>query len=193
MEALEAAIIRCPVTIEVDEEGYNRIIDQLPGEEPAAFRFQGFLNGLVADFVGGGLMLSPEDMSRIRDSAPDAGPDEIIKAVAESAGMSEGQMVVRWTVDPSYWEPLRAIAEAQSMEVEQVIQNLMDNAVNGGWFYDLNALIKPIAMTAEEYAEVGELIGIKEFGVADLIKHIRALSAEPELSDLLSEPEPVRV
>lgn len=189
LEADQVTSVRVPVTIEVDSTGYDKIVALIPGEEPGATKFQDFMNQLCADFVGGGLMLSPEDMLRIHDYKADAGPDDLIQAIAESSGMEEGQMIAKWAVDPSYWEPLRLAAETQGITVEDLVQNLMNYAINGGWFFDLSPMPKQVLMTQEDFADLEKIMDKKEFTGADIVAFLRKAVDGPTLDDLFPAEE----
>lgn len=177
------------VTVTVEKDAYEKILSLIEGDGPPAQKVASLCNGILEDLASGGMMLGGPDMQRIRETLRDADAASIIEAVEESSGMDEGQVVVRWRVDPTLTGPLQQIADQQGMTVDEVTQNLMDTAVSQGWFYDFNPQPHSIFVDHADYVKIAKVIGDDQFTGTDLmallVKH-GILESEGSLTDFLS-------
>jgi hypothetical protein len=177
------------VTVTLERDAYEKIQALIEGDAAPAQKIAGVCNGLLEDLAAGGMMLSGSDMERIRETLRDADAAAIIEAVEESSGMDEGQVVVRWRVDPTLTGPLQQIADQQGMTVDEVTQNLMDTACDQGWFYQFNPQPHAIFVDHADYVKIGAVIGNEQFTGADLmallVKH-GVIESEETLTDFLS-------
>jgi hypothetical protein len=188
--------VQIPLTVTVSKEAYDKLVAIVPGDEDSAHKIQSVVNGLIEDLSDCGMMLSGSDVERIRTAVPEAGPDQIIEAVEESAGMEDGVTVVKWAVDGTMLEPLQQIADQQGMTVQEIVQNMMDTAVGNGWFYDTLVANKALWFEPEWYEFLRKLTGLEDISGEELYKFLqRAVEQneqekpEESLDDLFSTSE----
>lgn len=165
--------VQVPVTVSLDESSYHKLLGLIPGDLPPAKKIEGFANGLVEDICQGGLMLSGDDVSRIREVSPNAGPEEIISAVGDSGGMEDGQIKVPFYLDPTLLGPLKDIAEMQGFSVQEVVQNMMDHAIEQGWFYALEPQPKCLFLEQDDYHQLAKVMGKGSPTGADLMEWLK--------------------
>lgn len=174
------AKVKCPLTITLTEQAFKKIIDQVEGEGEDAQKFALFTQEAM-EAIGKGAMLLPSDtaarLSDIDESLND--PEAIVNAVEKGMGVHQGLMVAHWEIDPALHEPLRQRADVQGMTVDRLVQEMMDNAVAMGWFFDLEARVNTWFFEREKWARLQVLMG----------------EDNPTVDSLLSrlEPEPVEV
>lgn len=187
--------VAVPITVTIPKDAYDKILAMIPGEDQPGQKIAGVVDGLIADIAEGGLMLPGDHVERITAVLEEADPDGIVKAVEASAGMDEGQVVVRWRVDPSFVGPLKEMADVQGLTLDQVIQNMMDMASSAGWFYNFNPMPRHVFMSEQDDAVLAEMVGIRDFTGADIIEWLKQnqiIATEDSLADLMTpaaEPE----
>ena len=185
--------VAVPITVTIPKDAYDKILAMIPGDSQPGQKIAAACDGLIADIAEGGLMLPGDHVERITAVLEGADPDGIVKAVEASAGMDEGQVVIRWRVDPSFVGPIQEKADVQGLTLDQVIQNMMDTATAAGWFYDFNPMPRSVFMTQEDDAVLTELLGKPEFTGADLVEWLQSngvIATEESMADLLAPAEP---
>jgi hypothetical protein len=83
---------------------------------------------LLRDTAGGGMMLTPEELARITEATgvdPTCGED-LIPLLSEAAGIEEGKMTFKVSIDPAYEEYYKEPAEMQGRTVKDLIQDIFD-------------------------------------------------------------------
>lgn len=165
--------VQVPVTVALPQAAYDKLMTLVEGDLPPVQKIEKVVNDLVQDLADGGLMLSGIDMKRIQEAAPGAGPDEIIDAVEESQGLEDGQVVIKWAVDPTLIEPLQNIADTQGTTVQDVVQNMMDTASSEGWFYEFNPKPHVVFVNVEDFKSIAALLGKEHPTGVDLVKWLQ--------------------
>jgi len=184
--AQKSTRVEVPVTLALDKSAYEKILARIPGEAWPAQKIAAVCDGLLADISDGGLMLSGEDMRKICEAIPGASVESIIEAVEGHAGVEDGQIVVKWNVDPAYSEPLANMAQVQGLTVNEVVQNLMDHYIQ--FAYDWSPEPPKILLTENEYEILTVVIGKKNFTGHDLLEYLKAqgvITTADSLMDLV--------
>jgi hypothetical protein len=152
--------VKIPLTIELSEAAYKRILEQVEGEGEDAQKISMFANEVFDGISRGAMLLSPATAERLCDiDERMADSDALIEAVERGLGVSEGAMVGRWKIDPSLHEEMRQRADVQGMTVDQMIQEMMDQAMALGWFWDLESRCSTFFLNREQYAQLSEVAG----------------------------------
>lgn len=184
--------VQIPLTVKMSKVAYDKLLALIPGDDPDAHKVAGVIDGLLADLGDGGMMLSPTDVERIRTAVPGAGPDEIITAVEESAGMEEGRSVVKWVLDDTMLAPLQQTADQQGVTVQECAQNMMDYAVANGWFYEILLTSRALWFDQAQFESLKKITGMEDLTGGQLIAMLEQAvekleEAAPEnLDDLFS-------
>jgi hypothetical protein len=179
--------VQVPVTVVLPQATYDKLMKLVEGDLPPAQKIERVVNDLVQDLADGGLMLSGVEMRRIQEASPGAGPDEIIDAIEESQGLEDGQVVIKWSVDPTLIEPLQNIADTQGNTIQEVIQNLMDTAASEGWFYDFNPKPRTFFLEESDHKLLEEAMGQDNPTGTDVMKWLvkNGLVNDPKALDEL--------
>jgi hypothetical protein len=200
--AKKDSTVEVPVTVVMPKEAYERVQQLIEGDTPAAQKVETVCNQLVKDLSEGGLMLSGLEMQRIRDSVPDGDAAGIIEAVEEGAGTENGQLIIKWRLDPTLVGPIQEIADSQGMTVDEVTQNLMDTCCDNGWFYDFLPKAHALFMDEAEFKNLAAVVGNPTMTGTDLLAWLKekgVLESTETLDEILTglgggteeKPEPV--
>jgi hypothetical protein len=184
--------VKVPMTVSIGESAYRAIVSMDRSEAPDAQKLQKVSTGLLQDLSEGGLMLDAETMDRIRQSLADADdPMNIVEAIEKGAKTRAGAIVGEWVLDPSWVDPITAIASIQGKTVEEVVQNMMDMALSNGWFYEFE--VGPKGLFFDKHAmDRLEVIAERQFNSGEeLVRWICdrtgiPFEVPPEDSDLLA-------
>jgi hypothetical protein len=172
--------VQIPLTVRMTKAAYDKLLALIPGDDPEGQKIGGVVDGLLSDLGDGGMMLSPSDVERIRTAVPEAGPDEIISACEESAGMEDGQVVIKWSMDNTMFEPLQQVADQQGVTVQECAQNMMDYAVSNGWFYEILLTSKALWFDPAQYASLKKLTGMEDLTGEQLVTLLEQAIVNPE-------------
>lgn len=167
--------IKIPVTIELkDEVQLGKILEMVDGDAPPANKVDAFVNEVISQISAGAMILPAEAVDRLLDIDPDMDDAEkIIEAVESSSGVSGGEMVIRWPIDPALTQPLRDRAEVQGVSVQQLIRDTMDQFAALGYFYDIAVDMKIVFLNREDEKEAAQILGVKDFTSADIMDRLR--------------------
>lgn len=183
------AKIQIPITLELNERSIALISSNVEGDAAPANKVEAFVTEVLAAIVKGAMIMPADAVDKLRDIDPDLdNPEAIIEAVEKITGQSQGEYVITWPVDPALTEPLKQRAEMNGCTVQQLIKNMMDEAVAQGWFYDLAAKLRVVFLSEEETEEVATLLGTSDFTSQDILAALREaneplFSTEEELEE----------
>jgi hypothetical protein len=167
--------VKIPLTLEMSEAAYLKIVDQVEGDGDDAQKLAAFVNEALDSISKGAMLLSPDTAERLCNIDERLVDDHaIIHAVERGLGVSDGAMVARWKIDPSLHESIRQRAEVQGMTPEGLVQEMMDQAVALGWFWDLEARVKYLFLTREQNQELLKIFEVEEI-TSDVIMQVAAL------------------
>jgi hypothetical protein len=195
MPTAQAKLIRVPVTLNLTENEYEQIVKAVEGEAPESHKVAAFANEVLSSMAAGAMLFPAKALSQLRDINPDLdSPDAIIDAVERGEGVVNGEMVIRWPTDPALMEPLQQQAMSIGVPVEQLLKDMMDNAIAMGWFFDFSTSTRTFFFTHEEAAEieeiVGQVVGRKGINAADILASVRLLlEVAPDHPDPESEKD----
>ncbi len=180
---------KIPITIDIADTTLTQIAELVDGNAPEAHKLQEYLNLVTRELSGGALILSGNDMSRLRDiDAELDGPEEIIAACAKSKNVNREHGLLKYPRDESVLIAMRERAAINGANVENFMQDIMDYAIAQGWFYDLNAEQRFVFFSRKEETRIRNLFDMTSGQDFDAQMIIKALS---EWSRLKQEPEPV--
>lgn len=183
--------VKVPVEVSLPEDAFNRLMALDTRDIPESAKIQGMVSSLVDELVSGGMMLTGDGVNRLKQVLPNADEDEIIESVEKAENYRAGQVVAEWIVDPTMIQPLKDKAEEQGIDVKALVQNMIDTAVNNGWFYELNCQPRALFFDPKDMDRLKRITELDDgFTGNDLTRWLCDRSGipydEPEEQDLLS-------
>lgn len=116
----------------------------------------------LSDMAGGGLMIEPRYMERVRKViGSDAGQHEIVNSIENAASVDGDVYVAKWRLDPTYVPVLKERANAMGVTIEWLIQDLMDTAWAQGWFWAIDPQPRRYMFSPEDVEMIAEAVGKK--------------------------------
>lgn len=171
--------IKIPITLSLTEGAYNKILEQVDGEGEDAQKVAAFSNEVIGALAKGALLLPEGIVDRLTDIDDSLmEPDAIVEACERGLGVKDGSMVARWKIDPALFEEIRQRSEVLGVTVETAVQEMMDQAVSLGWFWDLEARVKTIFLTRKQDDTLRK--------IADSLRDVKLQGSEVN-SDMLME------
>lgn len=153
----------------------TKIADSVAGDNltPVA-KLASVAEGLMEQLGEGGIMLSVEDVDRLRETGHDIeGAEDIVKLAEEAANFDTGQCVVRATIDPANMPPLEEMAASNGTTVQQVAQDMFNFGIESGWLYEVPPGYHAVRLTPEQNKLVSEILGQEEFTGETLCQFLR--------------------
>jgi hypothetical protein len=164
--------------IQVSQETYNFLEKNAKGNlSEALVKWGGYFFDRQAR---GGMMLEPEDaqyLAGLRDGKPFRSSREIVKAVESGLNREEGQYTQTIPVDPALFEPLKEQAQVMGCSVQDILTNLINQAMTNGWAYNFSPE-RQLNFTERDYDVMAKFMGKPFFFGADLVKKIVDQTAE---------------
>jgi hypothetical protein len=139
---------------------------------------------LVAKFADGGMMIDARTLSRIDEitGGAIATPRDLIPFVEKGCSVEEGQVVVKWRLDPAWVPALQEVADRRPMTLEALVQEIMDFVVSQGW---INAIrideLPRLTFAPEGMDRLRELVGKEHVTGTDVVRYLDTATALPTL------------
>jgi len=152
---------------------------------------------LLLKLAEGGLMISAEEIARIREATgmeePTCGED-LVEVISQSTGISEGKNVFPVTIDPVYMALYEEPAKIQGRETREIIQEIVDSVFdNDALGYLVAGVPRFVRMTEKDYQSVKSILDEDFDTGTKLAEILRAMLesplAEPQAQELPA-PEP---
>ena len=141
----------------------------------------GLAMGLLQDLAGGGTMLTPVAVSRLRTSVEDPFDEDQIIGMAEKGARRFGDsVVVEYTIDPIYITPLEDVAKSNGMSLRDLVQSCIGSAFEMGWFYEMNLDSRNIVLTVEQYNAIRSKLGREQIFGKDVAESIASADLDPK-------------
>lgn len=188
MDTSPEVLIHTQVSLTQDQ------VKKLCADDPDANvgeRISGIATYSLQCLADGGMVVKPLEMRAIEQSIGQAvaSGEEILPFIEAGSERAGGKLRAVWYVDPSYEETIRQMAEFQNRPIDEIVQGMMDEAVDQGWL--IGEVLPPparVLMPPEAKARLVSILG-KDFSngaeLADLIEH--ALGATSPFGE---EPAP---
>lgn len=122
-------------SIELRSESYDKHVKAAGGTDPAGaikHRIEKYLE-LSAD---GGLLLPPESIAEIEAAIGKrvTNARDVVQAAAKSGSIEDGAWAFRFSIDPSYREPIEERAKEMGRTPKELIQDMVDYAIEQNWY-----------------------------------------------------------
>lgn len=130
---------------------------------------------LVEAMADGGLMLSADEVQRIRESTGvelTCGAD-LLPFLSEATGREAGCRVIKILIDPAYETPLDEIATVRGQTVEEILRETLQVALDNNWYESLPEAPRTFRMTEVDAKALEEVLGETFANGTDLAKLIR--------------------
>lgn len=162
----------------INANDYQRIVDSDKDKSPVDV-FKRLAEFFFHTYANGGLLLKPQDVSRIAKSigSPVNGPDEIVKAIELSKQNEDGQFTFKFSLDPTIVEQYRSYADYQGITLRQFMEDNFQQVIFNGWLYEVDQNNKLVAFTPEDYNNLRGLLGGNISG-REIIKALESVLVE---------------
>ena len=99
----------------------------------------------IENFRDGGLMLSPDQVSKIQEVAakPIANGNDVVSAIGKTRGNADGQRTFLLSLDPTFVGPLQVRADEMGRTPEDLINDMFSMALDNNWAMSLDAAYQP--------------------------------------------------
>ena len=136
--------VNIPITVSLREPTVKAFQEQnidIPLSDWMAVRARQWFE----NFRDGGLMLSPDQVSKIQEVAekPIANGNDVVAAVGKTRGVADGQRTFLLTIDPAFVGPYQERAKEMGRTVEELISDMWAMALDGSWAMSLEASYLP--------------------------------------------------
>lgn len=161
--------------ITVPSNDYQRIVDSdKSGNSVETFRK--LAEYFFHTYANGGLLLKPQDVSRLSKSIGKtvSGPEDLILAIEKANNNEDGQSVYKLILDPAALEPYKEYAKFQGLTLEEFVQDCFLQIVDNGWLYNIDLSTRLIALTKEDHDAISDFLGKKVFTGADIAKAMKS-------------------
>lgn len=140
----------------------------------------GIATGLLNELADGGLMLTADQASRIQSILGETTGEAIIKAADKAAGRRGGGVVVEWVADPSWVGSFEDTAKQQGITLSALVQQMMDTAVDNGWFYQMSIQPRRILLSEAADRYLRQVMGRDVFTGEDIVQLVKEKIAEAD-------------
>lgn len=146
--------------VELTEAQAQALCCSIPGNKPDSWKLSGVALAALLDLSEGGMIMRAQATRRVLELIPRYEDEQdLVAAVEKGVGQDQGRMVGKWYVDPTFEEPIRAVARSRAETVDQVITDLMNWQVAQGTLYDLPPETKVMFFSKEDWMTVSEVVG----------------------------------
>jgi len=176
MPTLDA--VQIPSMLTLNGEEYARIAPRADTSE----KITKVAQGLLTQYVNGGLMLKPEDVAKLDSLLPNGfdNTSSLIAAVEKSVGQKNGQYAYTLTLDPAMVKPLEELSVMSGIPVSQIINNAWGVIVSNNMLFQIQPSWSPLYLTSEQRQSIGEKMGKMDFSAEDLTAYFAALPTQPK-------------
>ena len=152
--------------------------------------------GLLEQLAEGGIMLSVEDVQRLRDTGHEVEDAADIVEMAETGiGFKRGQFVFAAEIDPEVLPALREYAAQCGVTLEELGTQTINFAIDQGWVWETPYRYRAIRLQPESNKAIAEMTGLPpDFSGEQLVRWMKEqiqgiVEEEPPVS---LEPEEVQ-
>lgn len=129
----------------------------------------------MRSIAAGGKILSASIVDRIEQILGDDFDEEILPELIEQASHRRGgNLCGYWEIDPVYEKALSETADMRGVTLQELVQDMMDTAMDNEWLYQVDPRPTQVLMTSEDKAQVEELLGRKFSNGTELAEAIRS-------------------
>lgn len=156
------------------QERFAYLAEMAQAKDTPLRKAQSAILGLVEQASAGGLMLTADELERIKQSTgvdPSCGED-LLPFLVEGTGREEGKLVVKFLVDPAYITPLEEIAKVRGGSVEDIVRETLEVCFDNGWYEQLPMEHLPLRVTPGDREKLEQLLGGTFATGSDLVKLI---------------------
>lgn len=179
------------IELELNNSEIPVLESMVDGEAPRSAKIKAVAEQLLSQQAGGGMMLVPEEMSRIREATgidPNTGED-LIPFLSAGSGILEGKHTFQIQVDPAHFPGYEEAAFAQGRDVKELFQDVINQALDDDWMGQM--VLRPpdiIRFTQDDRAALTKLLG-EPFAtgteLAELVKKALLSENDSAFADLL--------
>lgn len=180
------------LNIAIRDDRAQRLDEGISADVGLGEKVSGAAVDLLNKLADGGMMLTPLEVQKLRTALGEFDSAAVVAAAEKASGTRGGAVVVEWQVDPSWTGSLTDTARQQGMTLNQLAQQMMDTAVDRGWFYEMTVDPRRLLVSAKTDAYFREVLGRDVYNADDLMRLVKEKIAEAdgELFGLATSAEP---
>lgn len=187
MEQLNGTIIETPVTVRLHEADHEKV--NSTGQD-----FSQVASFLVEQYSRGGVMLKPSQahyLSTLSGTIVKTAED-VITVVENGVNRhsASGNLVVTYSLDPAYAEPMEELAQQQGRTVEEIVQEAISVVFTNSWLYSISVEGGTLNFTREDREELERIVGHRPVTGSSLLGFLRRAGdppSQPRISKALQQ------
>ena len=147
------------VRVELNDAHVAALVGEESNKDTAAI--QAHAQNLVVRLAEGGFMVPAAERKQIEKViGPVQEPKDLVKAVESSHDRAGDNIVVKMEIDPVWIGELQEKAKVAGRDLNEILSDLMSQAMNMGLFYDMSTERTPVFFTEDQCKAVRRKLAI---------------------------------
>lgn len=153
------------IELDLTEEDI-RTLEEVASGEP--WTISETVEKIVKSLTAGGMLVSPKSAERLLRLVESE--EQLVEVVEQAKGRSGSGYLCSWRVDPAWMPAIEEVAEHRGWTVQQVIQEMMDYAMDQGWLMFIPEEMPRMRFTRGDFERLREITGLERPTGADIIR-----------------------